>query len=88
MSNSDLHSKIIPKIMVTTATSSPNFNISQPTILHSSKSIQTQSNHNEQYISVYPLYCFLIKDEQELPIQLLLPSSPLCISNKKSKYSG
>jgi hypothetical protein len=64
--SSVLYSKIHPKAMVTTATSNSN--------LHSSKSTQTQANHNEQQSTVYPLYCFSIKDGQVLPLILSSPS--------------
>jgi hypothetical protein len=88
--------------MVTTATSSSNLNISQSIILHSSKSTQTQANHNEQRSIVYPLYCFSVKDAQVLPLMLSsLPSSanipigkavtssltPLCI-NKQNPFDS
>jgi hypothetical protein len=89
--------------MVTTATSNSNLITSQSIILCSSKSTQTQANHNEQQSTIYPLYCFSVKDRQVLPLQFSLPSSSavipiikegissscsLCINNKKSAYSS
>lgn len=72
-----------PKIMVTTATSSCNLKSSQPIILYSSKSIQTQTNSNEIYTTVHPFYCFSVKDGQVLPIILSSPSSSKIISIDK-----
>ncbi len=102
-SSSALHSKIDPKIMVTTATSSSNLNTSQSIILCSSKSTQTQTNHNKEQSTIYPLYCFSVKDGQMLSLQFSSPSSltvipvvkevissssPFCINNEKSEYYG
>ncbi|CAF1121618.1 unnamed protein product [Rotaria sp. Silwood1] len=87
--------------MVTIATSSSNLNITpQPTIVHSSKSTQTEANPNKQHSTVYPLYCFSIKDGQILPLMLSsfsssktipiikeVPSSfSFCINNEKAEY--
>ncbi|CAF0866588.1 unnamed protein product [Rotaria sordida] len=95
-----LHSQTNTKIMVTTATSSSNLNIPQSIILHSSKSTQTQAHHNEQHSTVYPLYCFSVKDGQILPLMLssfsssndipklkeVTSSFPICINNETSEY--
>ncbi|CAF2322049.1 unnamed protein product [Rotaria sp. Silwood2] len=86
--------------MVTTDTSNSNLNTSQSIIFHSSKSTQTQTNHNKQHSTTYPLYCFSVKDGQILPLIFSSLSSSkaipimkkvnslfsLCINNEKSEY--